>query len=656
MKTKTLLKFYKNSCGPCGMMSRYDFKVAAEEGLNFIKVQVNGPDYETWKPVLWQLYPNGRGCGWPTYILIDGDTPTSNIIGHFRGGMDKGKFRGKLKAFEVEEEVEEEALPWIYDGDKLKGLPYGYVTRGLPPLPFPENGACGNTDFHWQVVNQSVTINPGETFHAGAKTGGCDADTSKKCNNGLGKDNIQYQNFFEIPAGSGNWMSGGIVDGTNENQHIPTETPGVYPWNLMAWCQNSNERGSNDCCGNASMWSNSGATVTILGPVDPCNPNPCGWNETCFNQDGTAVCRPNDPCEGVNCGPCETCRDGRCESTCGPGQICEGGVCKDPAPSDPCEGVTCGPCEQCVNGTCESTCAPGQICDGGVCKDPPPGDPCDGIDCGPCQQCEGGVCVDTCPDCHTCDPDNNICVDQCVGGSYCDGGVCVCPDGEEMDDNGNCVPEVTVGPCFEVLCTGGKSPQETDCDENGENCLSCDCVCPEGMEEDLDGNCYVPPTDPIYPPDESGEGRFIPRLIAFQCCPTCPDLPPEFEEGDNGDCDGRPEADPVPGADEKERVYLYDRLNHTYQFCSDIYADVTWLLKFNVLPPVFQRYVSTAAAVRAAAQMVDNPQLFQLLKDREQMLRMACSNYELEQGDLNYLGQPDHTTYYGYQPFQTLQR
>ena len=70
MKTKTLLKFYKNSCGPCGMMSRYDFKVAEEEGVNFLKVQVNGPDYEKWKSVLWQLYPNGRGVGWPDARLL----------------------------------------------------------------------------------------------------------------------------------------------------------------------------------------------------------------------------------------------------------------------------------------------------------------------------------------------------------------------------------------------------------------------------------------------------------------------------------------------------------------------------------------------------------------------------------------------------------
>lgn len=159
--------------------------------------------------------------------------------------------------------------------------------------------------------------------------------------------------------------------------------------------------------------------------------------------------------------------------------------------------------------------------------------------------------------------------------------------------------------------------------------------------------------------DDEGEmhsGNFYPQCIVYECCPDCPDTPPPFEEGDNGDCDDRPDPDPVPGTGTKQQVYLYDRLNHTFIFCCPIKTDVTWLLPFDTIPPVFQRYITAIASVRAAAQLVDNPQLFQLLKDRENTLRMECMNYELEQGDLNYLGQPDYTTYVGYQPIQTLNR
>ncbi len=161
----------------------------------------------------------------------------------------------------------------------------------------------------------------------------------------------------------------------------------------------------------------------------------------------------------------------------------------------------------------------------------------------------------------------------------------------------------------------------------------------------------------------------IPACLTFYCCNnggggnSCEDGRPDgnidIGDGDGdglGDCDKRPTPEPVPGSNDRNPVYLYDRLNHTYIFCCPIKADVTWLLPFDTLPPVFQRYITAVASVRVAAQMINNPQLFQLLKDRENTLRMECMNYELEQGDLNFLNQPDHSTYLSYQTMQTLNR
>ncbi len=161
---------------------------------------------------------------------------------------------------------------------------------------------------------------------------------------------------------------------------------------------------------------------------------------------------------------------------------------------------------------------------------------------------------------------------------------------------------------------------------------------------------------------------FVPACLTFYCCNNgggngCeegrPDGNIDIGDGDGdglGDCDKRPTPEPVPGSNDRNPVYLYDRLNHTYIFCCPIKADVTWLLPFDTLPPVFQRYITAVASVRVAAQMINNPQLFQLLKDRENTLRMECMNYELEQGDLNFLNQPDHSTYLSYQTMQTLNR
>ncbi len=228
-----------------------------------------------------------------------------------------------------------------------------------------------------------------------------------------------------------------------------------------------------------------------------------------------------------------------------------------------------------------------------------------------------------------------------------------CGDVDECKDDDDCPPG--------EVCRNGKCVKEDECKDDedcppGQICVDGKCV--EGCNDDedcpsgqvcVDGKCV----------DEfsSEKGSFYPNCLSFQCCADCDDEIPPFEPGDNDDCSNKPEPNPVPGTDgPAATVYLYDRLNHTFVFCCPILADVTWLLPFDAIPPIFQRYITAAATVRAAAQLVNNPQLFQLLKDRENTLRMECMNYELEQGDLNFLGQPDHTAYVGYQPIQTLNR
>ena len=205
----------------------------------------------------------------------------------------------------------------------------------------------------------------------------------------------------------------------------------------------------------------------------------------------------------------------------------------------------------------------------------------------------------------------------------------------------------TAGPT--IGCTEGCACIENTC--GGE----CGGPCPDGSQCIPEENrCEWVPV----------ERNIIPACLQFQCCQNkCEEGRPDgninIGDGDGdglGDCDKRPTPDPVPGSNSKNQVYLYDRLNHTYIFCCPIKADVTWLLPFDTMPPVFQRYVTTTASVRVAAQMVNNPQLFQLLKDRENTLRMECMNYEMEQADLNFLNQPDHSTYMSYQTMQTLNR
>ena len=103
-------------------------------------------------------------------------------------------------------------------------------------------------------------------------------------------------------------------------------------------------------------------------------------------------------------------------------------------------------------------------------------------------------------------------------------------------------------------------------------------------------------------------------------------------------------------------TYLYDTVNHTYQFEDDVELDVVYLFPYGDLPSVFQRYIISRASVRAATQLVNNPQLAQLLQQQEAMNRASCMEYECNQGDHSYFGLSHNQTYKSYQPFKALQR
>lgn len=101
---------------------------------------------------------------------------------------------------------------------------------------------------------------------------------------------------------------------------------------------------------------------------------------------------------------------------------------------------------------------------------------------------------------------------------------------------------------------------------------------------------------------------------------------------------------------------LYNKVEHTDEFENDVELDVVTLYAFEDLPPVFRRYVIYRAAGRAATQLIANPQLVQLLGTQEAQARAACLEYECEQGDHNFMGWPDGTTYRAYQPHHALRR
>ncbi len=101
---------------------------------------------------------------------------------------------------------------------------------------------------------------------------------------------------------------------------------------------------------------------------------------------------------------------------------------------------------------------------------------------------------------------------------------------------------------------------------------------------------------------------------------------------------------------------LYDLVDHTNEFDNDVYLDVVSLYAFEDLPNVFQRYITYRAAVRAASQLVSNPQLVQLLAQDEAKSRAACIEYECDMANPSYFGRPHESRYSSYKPYQVLRR
>jgi len=101
---------------------------------------------------------------------------------------------------------------------------------------------------------------------------------------------------------------------------------------------------------------------------------------------------------------------------------------------------------------------------------------------------------------------------------------------------------------------------------------------------------------------------------------------------------------------------LYDKVNHTYEFEDEIFCNVVYFFEYEDIPSIFKRLITYKAAGRAAAQLVTNTSLVQLLQLQEQAARASCLEYECNQGDYNMLNFPENTNYSTYKPFKGLQR
>ena len=109
----------------------------------------------------------------------------------------------------------------------------------------------------------------------------------------------------------------------------------------------------------------------------------------------------------------------------------------------------------------------------------------------------------------------------------------------------------------------------------------------------------------------------------------------------------------------KRNGYLYDKMDHTDdwdELTDGIDLDIVRLISYVDLPEPFKRYIIYKASVRAATQLVGNPELAQLLAQQEAIARATVMEYECNQGNHTMFGLPEDSTYNAYQPWRSLGR
>ena len=105
--------------------------------------------------------------------------------------------------------------------------------------------------------------------------------------------------------------------------------------------------------------------------------------------------------------------------------------------------------------------------------------------------------------------------------------------------------------------------------------------------------------------------------------------------------------------------YLYDTIKHTdvWDTGETLYLDVVWEFDYTYLPQPVQAYIVARAAAIVSSRVVGDPNQYQMLQQKEAYARAMVLEYECNQNDLTYFGDPQEGNYYkSYNPFNALIR
>lgn len=103
---------------------------------------------------------------------------------------------------------------------------------------------------------------------------------------------------------------------------------------------------------------------------------------------------------------------------------------------------------------------------------------------------------------------------------------------------------------------------------------------------------------------------------------------------------------------------LYDKQNHTDKWTDGaIECDILWLFDWVDLPRPIQDYITARASSITSSRIIGDQGQYQMLQQKEAYMRAMALEYETNQGDYSFFGEPDGAhPYVGYQPYHALKR
>ena len=103
---------------------------------------------------------------------------------------------------------------------------------------------------------------------------------------------------------------------------------------------------------------------------------------------------------------------------------------------------------------------------------------------------------------------------------------------------------------------------------------------------------------------------------------------------------------------------LYDKQNHTYEWTDGaVECDIVWFFDWVDLPRPIQDFITARASTITSSRIVGDQAQYQMLQQKEGYMRAMALEYETNQGDYSFFGQPDGANpYISYQPYKALSR